>query len=50
MNVFSLLLSLVLVAATPVQRIHDDIVWHVPVNEKMVAITFDDATRYVIYT
>ncbi|MBE2906263.1 polysaccharide deacetylase family protein [Anoxybacillus flavithermus] len=49
MNVFSLLLSLVLVAATPVQRIHDDIVWHVPVNEKMVAITFDDGPD-MLYT
>ncbi|KIP20944.1 MULTISPECIES: polysaccharide deacetylase family protein [Anoxybacillus] len=49
MNVLFLFLSLLLITTTPVHRIHDDIVWNVPTDEKMVAITFDDGPD-ILYT
>ncbi|MBB6175638.1 polysaccharide deacetylase family sporulation protein PdaB [Anoxybacillus tengchongensis] len=49
MNAFFLFLSLFVMATTPVQRMNDDIVWNVPTDEKMVAITFDDGPD-MLYT
>ncbi|KHF27765.1 Peptidoglycan-N-acetylmuramic acid deacetylase PdaC [Anoxybacillus sp. BCO1] len=49
MNALFLFLSLLLITTTPVHRIHDDIVWNVPTDEKMVAITFDDGPD-ILYT
>lgn len=49
MNVLFLFLSFLLTASTPVHRTNDDIVWSVPTNEKMVAITFDDGPD-ILYT
>ncbi|MCX8003011.1 MAG: polysaccharide deacetylase family protein [Anoxybacillus mongoliensis] len=49
MNAFFLFLSLFVMTTTPVQRMNDDIVWNVPTDEKMVAITFDDGPD-MLYT
>ncbi|WP_231563527.1 polysaccharide deacetylase family protein [Anoxybacillus sp. KU2-6(11)] len=49
MNALFLFLSLLLITTTPVQRLNDDIVWNIPTDEKMVAITFDDGPD-ILYT
>lgn len=49
MNVLFLFLSLLMTTATPIHQINDDIVWNIPTDEKMVAITFDDGPD-ILYT